>query len=467
VTALIVEGLSIATGDAAIVSGIGFTVAPGRPVTLLGQSGSGKSLVMHAIMGSLPAGLTASGSVRLGDQDLLSLDPGERRALWGRTMSLLPQEPWLALDPTVRVGTQLAEAHRRVRGMTAADARARAGADLAEVGLDAAGTLYPFQMSGGMAQRAAIAMVHGAGSALILADEPTKGLDAGLRDGVAARLRREAADRLLLTITHDTSVARGIGGTVAVMTEGRIVEVGPADEVLSAPRHPYTQALVAAEPARWPAPAPRAATGAPVLEAEDLACAIGRRTLFEELDLAIRPGEVVAVSAPSGFGKTMLGNALLGLVRPSRGQVTRAPGTRPTQFQKIYQDPPASFAPHQRLDRGIADLLARHAIDPARLPPLLDRLEVDPRLLARRPAEVSGGELQRVAIARALLVDPVFLFADEATSRLDLLAQQQVIGLLLDLVRERGLALMLVTHDAVLAERVADRHIDLAAFAPR
>lgn len=464
---LVVSGLTVSAGGTVLVTDADFTVAPHAPVTLLGESGSGKSLAMHAIMGSLPPGLAASGSVRLDEAELLALPPAERRALWGRAISLLPQEPWLALDPTMRVADQVAGGHALVRHEQREAAGARADGDLAAVGLSTAGPLYPFQMSGGMCQRAAIAILHGAPDGLILADEPTKGLDAGLRADAAARLREEVArGRLLLTITHDIALARAIGGTVAVMQDGRIVEQGEAATVLDSPRHPFTRALVAADPAHWPQRRTSATAHAPVLEARGLTRTVGGRTLFAGLDLAVRPGEIVAVTGRSGSGKTMLGNVLLGLVRPDAGSVTRAPGAKPHQFQKIYQDPPASFVPHEPLARGFADLLARHRLAPAALDAMLDRVTIDRRLLARHPCEVSGGELQRLAIARALLLDPLFLFADEATSRLDLTRQAQVVDLLASLAAERGTALLFVTHDAVLAERVADRILDLEALPP-
>lgn len=459
---LTVTDLTIMAGDVRLVTGASFTIAPYEALTLLGESGSGKSLIMHAIMGSLPHGITASGSIRLGDRDLMTLPPRDRRALWGRVLSLLPQEPWLALDPTMTVQNQVAEGHRLVRARSGDDALAAAGHDLAAVGLAQAAALYPFQMSGGMCQRAAIAILHGARSDLILADEPTKGLDTHLRNSSVARLRAEADDgRLLLTITHDIAVARTIGGTVAVMRDGRIVEQGPADTVLERPAHAFTRALIDAEPSRWPKRASTLRPDEPVIAAHGLTRRIGDRSLFEDLDIAVRPGEIVAVTGRSGSGKTMLGNILLGLVTPDGGTVTRRAGARAHQFQKIYQDPPASFAPHEPLRRGLADLIARHRLDPRKLDGLLERLAIDPSMLVRLPGEVSGGELQRLAIARALMLDPVFLFADEATSRLDLLRQQEVMGLLADLAAERGTGLLLVSHDPDLAATIADRRIDL------
>lgn len=460
--ALQVIGLTIRAGDTRLVSDASFTVRPHQPLTLLGESGSGKSLAMHAIMGSLPEGLVASGRILLGDSDLLALPADARRALWGRSISLLPQEPWLALDPTMPVRDQVAEGHMLVRHMAGKDAAARAGEDLATVDLAPAAGLYPFQMSGGMCQRAAIAILHGAQSALFLADEPTKGLDTHLRDSSSARLRAEVDQgRLLLTITHDIAVARAIGGTVAVMQDGRIIEHGPVADVLERPTQPFTRALIRAEPLHWPKRPSSRRAGEPVISARGLTRRIGERTLFRDLSLDVHPGEVAVVTGRSGSGKTMLGNILLGLVRPDGGTVRRMAGARRHQFQKIYQDPPASFAPHEPLHRGLSDLVARHCLRPGLLDELLERLAIDRSLLARLPGEISGGELQRLAIARSLLLDPVFLFADEATSRLDLMRQQEVIHLLTDLAAERQMALLIVTHDPELAAKLADQHLDL------
>lgn len=458
---LAISDLQVASADGPIVSGVSLTVAPGRPLTLLGETGSGKSLVAQAVMGTLPAGLTASGSIRFLGIELLSASPAARRSLWGRDISLLPQEPWLALDPTMRIGAQVAEVHRFVHGRTAADAAARTGAGLEAVGLGKAATLHPFQMSGGMCQRAAIAVAHAADSRLLLADEPTKGLDAGLRDSVVARLRREVeAGRLVFTITHDVAVARALGGTVGVMLEGRLIDFGPAEQVLAAPSHPYTRALLAADPASWERRVP-SGTGAGVVAGRSLAVSRGGRQLFEGIDVEVGSGEIVSVVGPSGCGKTTLGNVLLGLVRADSGAVERRGGASRLRFQKLYQDPPAAFGPTQTIRRALADLARLHGIPWTGVEAILARLRLAPRLLDRLPGQISGGELQRFALARALLLDPVFLFADEPTSRLDPVSQQEVTDLLLEIVRDTGLGVLLVTHDLALAERISNRVLRL------
>ncbi|WP_026614847.1 ABC transporter ATP-binding protein [Ensifer aridi] len=463
---LSISALAVESAAGRIVSDISFTISRGRPLTLLGESGSGKSLVAQAIMGNLPAELLATGKVLLDGTDLLAGSPAERRARWGRSISLLPQEPWLALDPTMRIASQVSEVHRFVKDRDARRSRQLAGDNLAEVGLERAGELYPFQMSGGMAQRAAIAITHAADVDLMIADEPTKGLDAALRDSVVARLRQEVdRGRLLLTITHDVAVARALGGTVGVMLDGRLVECGPAERLLAAPEHDYSRALIAADPQGWEGRAPTT-SGEIVLAGRGLAKAYGERLLFADLDVEIRAGAIVAIVGPSGCGKTTVGNILLGLARPDSGTVERRKDLSPLRYQKLYQDPPAAFAPHQPIRKGLVDLVRLHGRTWIEVERLLARLRLQGNLLDRLPNQISGGELQRFAILRALLLDPVFLFADEATSRLDPLSQKEVIDFLLEIVRETGLAVLLVTHDRHLAERISSRIVDLGGAAP-
>ncbi len=334
-------------------------------------------------------------------------------------------------------------------------------ADLTEVGLGDRAQAYPHELSGGMCQRAAIAVTHAAGASLLIADEPTKGLDAALRDSVVERLRQEVDQgRLLLTITHDIEVAAALDGMIGVMLDGALVEFGPAAEVLERPRHDYARTLIAADPARWTAPALPPA-GEAVASARGLSKRFGERTLFDGLDISVRRGEIVAIVGPSGCGKTTIGNILLGLVTPDRGEVQRAPDIAQIRFQKLYQDPPAAFAPHQALRQSLGDLLKLHGLPWSRAEAGMQRFGLGQDLLDRRPNEVSGGELQRFAILRALLLDPVFLFADEATSRLDPVSQKQVFRVLVEAVRESGLGLLMVTHEAALAEKVASRILRL------
>jgi ABC-type glutathione transport system ATPase component len=462
-TALLeVSDLSVHAGATPLVQGVSFELHAGQALTVLGETGSGKSLMVQAVMGTLPPGLTAAGEVRLQGQ---RASEDMRRAAWGRRMALLPQEPWAALDPTMRARSQVAEVHRWVRGLAPAMARRQAADDLMRLGLPAsAHARYPHQLSGGMAQRVALAATLAGGAPLVVVDEPTKGLDADRRDQVVALLQAvQATGGAVLVITHDVAVARALGGEVRVMREASVVEQGMAEQVLQAPRHAYTRELLDADPARW---APRvAATGAsdsePLAEARGVALARGGHRLFDDLSFVVRPGERWAVLGPSGAGKTSLGNVLLGLQRPDTGEVRHAPGLPRHAFQKLYQDPLAAFAPRVRLRTAMDDFLRLHRLPVARLHALRERLRLPDALLDRQPHGVSGGELQRLALLRVMLLQPALLFADEPTSRLDPITQRDVLTLLQQQLDASGQALLLVTHDAALAAHLTDRRLHL------
>ncbi|WP_043338050.1 ABC transporter ATP-binding protein [Belnapia moabensis] len=463
---LAIEGFRVEAADGtALVRSVDAEARPGRPLTLLGETGSGKSLVLAAAMGSLAPGLRAGGRVMLDGTEMLSATPSARRALWGRRLATLPQEPWLALDPTMRALGQVAEVYRLVRGMPAAASAEEARARLAELGLGGVAALYPFQLSGGMAQRLALAILRASETPVLLADEPTKGLDADRRDEAGARLRAEAErGRTVVCVTHDVAIARALGGEVAVMLEGRVVERGPAARVLERPSHTYTRRLLEAEPARWPELPPRPAPcGEVAVAAEGVCRGFGGRPVLCGVDLSVRRGEIVAVTGPSGCGKTTLGDVLLGLLRPDAGTVRRLPGVVPWRFGKLYQDPPSAFAPHQTMRQALGDLARHHGLAWDAIAALVERLRLAPALLDRRPDALSGGELQRFALVRVLALDPVFLLADEPTSRLDPITQREVSMLLGELAGERGLAVLLVTHDAALAAKLADRTLRLRA----
>lgn len=482
--ALTVEGLQVRSsepGAAPLVQGVGFQLRLGRCLALIGETGSGKSLVAQALFGLLPAGLRAEGGVSLNGGPQIALDDHERlRALWAQAMFLLPQEPARALNPTMTVGSQIAEMFPQLLN---GQRQARICSALAHVDLAAdVATRYPAALSGGMNQRVLAAIAAAAPAQVIVADEPTKGLDSQRVQQVTDLLAGlMSAGKSLAVITHDVSVARRLDGDVAVMRGGRIVEQGPASAILDQPRHPYARAYMAALPARW-APLAASAEGAdqPVVTARSLKFGYpGRPALFDGLDLAARPGRVLAVVGPSGVGKSTLGDILLGRRKPEGGAVRWGAldpyacspvdlrRLRP-RHQKLFQDPGGSFAPHRRLRLAFEDLrLIRPDLDlKARLPALLDRLKLTASLLERYPDEVSGGEAQRLALARILLLDPVFLVADEPTSRLDPIVQAETIGLLREIVAESDLALLLISHDRALVRAVADDVVDLGAGAP-
>ncbi|WP_404286835.1 ATP-binding cassette domain-containing protein [Microvirga sp. RSM25] len=266
-----------------------------------------------------------------------------------------------------------------------------------------------------------------------------------------------------MTITHDLELARRMGGDLAVMLNGVIIEQGPAEDVLGNPQHAYTRCLIEADPAHWSAGSSRKAAGKPVLVAEGLGKSRGGQRLFSGQNLAVHPGEIIGVTGPSGCGKSTFGDILLSLLPPDEGTVRRGDDLPAIKFQKLYQDPPAAFPQRITLRRAISDLIKRHGLDAARIDSLMARLRLAPELLGRLPGEVSGGELQRFALLRVLLLDPVFLFADEPTSRLDLITQQETIELLVELAREQNCAVLIVSHDAELIRKVSDRQIRFEA----
>ncbi|ABE50656.1 ABC transporter ATP-binding protein [Methylobacillus flagellatus] len=441
-----------------------FTLQPGIALSIIGGSGSGKSLLVQAIMGSLAPGLKASGEIRLGNAASRAEDAAGRRPWWGHTLAMLPQEPWLALNPSMRAGNQVAESYHYVSHarMSMAQARAQARIDLDQLGVAAADRQYPFMLSGGMAQRVAFAATRAGGAQVVIVDEPTKGLDADARDNLLTVLQSVLQNGgSVLTITHDMHVAKVLGGDIMVMRDSHVLEQGPAQQILEHPQHAYTRALLAADPEHWIQPIPVAGTGQQILEARGLSKRYGAHTLFSGIDLEIHAGERIAISGPSGAGKTTLGNMLLGLVPPDQGSIVLAPNIEKLKLQKLYQDPVSAFAPRLALRQAFDDLIRRHKLNPATLPRLLARLKLDEGLLRRLPSQVSGGELQRLALARILLLSPALIFADEPTSRLDPISQRETMDLLLEMAATNEAAILLVTHDRRLASRTMQRQIAL------
>ena len=270
------------------------------------------------------------------------------------------------------------------------------------------------------------------------------------------------AGAALLVITHDVAVARGLGGDLLILRDGHVEESGRTEAVLSAPSSDYGRTLVMADPAFWPQ-RETAPEGEVVLGTRSLAVERGGRCLVEGLALEIRAGERLAVEGPSGSGKSSLLDTLAGLLKPASGSVERGPGVEALGVQKLYQDPPAAFPPRVSLGQLLKDLAQRHAIDQTRIKALLDRLRVPLDLLERRPDAVSGGELQRVALARILALRPRVILADEPTSRLDPVTQRDVMALIAEVAEETRAAVVLVTHDPVIAGRWADRRLSLGS----
>lgn len=457
-----VDDLAIHAGAHCLLQGISLQVHRGQSLILLGESGAGKSLLAQAIMGNLPRALRASGRITLAGHTTAAEDITPRRNLWGRTLSLLPQEPVQALNPLMRIQTQLAEVHRRVLGRPRLQAAKQTRQQLEQAGLADAAQRYPWQISGGMAQRAATSIALAGGAPILLADEPTKGLDRHWANEALHSFEAiRKAGGCVIVITHDLRIARALGGQLMVLQHGQCVEQGDVQQILAAAQHPFTRQLIDADPARWafPVACSRAGEGLsdPVLEAHGLTKSFGNRTLFSSLDLKIHRHDRLVLQGASGVGKSTLGNILLGLMPADTGTVRRNPDLPPFALQKLYQDPVTAFSPHTPLRRLLGDVLKRHQRDWHELEALLERLNIPASLLERRATEVSGGELQRVALARTLIMRPALLFADEPTSRLDPVTQREAMQLLLECVAEQQAGLILVTHDEDMARRVATR----------
>jgi peptide/nickel transport system ATP-binding protein len=459
-----IKDLNIYSNKQQIVSNINLQIAIGEPLVLLGESGSGKSLIMDAVMGTLAPSLEVKGQILLDDIDLLRLTNEEKRKLWGRDIALLPQEPWRALDPTMKIVEQVKEVHQYVHKKDKFSAYRKAIENLKEVELQKNGNSYPFELSGGMCQRATLAITHAANAQVILVDEPTKGLDKELCNSVVEKLQEEVNNnKLIFIITHDIDIAKKLHGKLGVIVDGKLVEYSCSNEVLNNAKHFYTQELLASQTNSWQIEKSQEKKEK-LINVINISKSFDKNLIFKDLSFELKKGEIISVVGKSGSGKSTLGNILLDLIKFDSGKVQKDTQADKIQYQKIYQDPPSAFLPEQSLLEGFKDLMDLHNISYENFYKMLDEFKLDKSLIERLPNEVSGGELQRLAIIRALLLNPVFIFADEATSRLDPISQKEVIYLLVELVKKNNLSLLIITHDIDLAKAISNKVIYLKDY---
>jgi peptide/nickel transport system ATP-binding protein len=483
-----VEGLTVAyrvrRRTVSAIRDVGFTVAAGETVALVGGSGSGKSTTAHSIVRLLPANaVIESGRVLLGGDDLTGLRPRAMRTVRGKRIGLIPQDPAVSLNPVQRVGHQVAEvlllhglANRRNAPILAVEALEAAGLDQPSV----RARQYPHELSGGMRQRALIAIALAARPRLVIADEATSALDVTVQRQVLDRLALLTKDlgTSVLMITHDLGVAADRADRILVMHSGGIVEEGTPSAVLGTPGHAYTRSLITAAPSLGTAIRPNGATpGETVLEAEHLVkeFAVGR-TAFRAVDdvsLSVSRGETLGLVGESGSGKTTVARLLVRLARPTAGSITldgreitaaRGEALRAIRqrVQIVFQNPYTSLNPMMTVGDIVAEPLRSFGIGGRaqrreRAAMWLDRVGLAASVAGRRPAELSGGQRQRVAIARALVLDPRLVVLDEPVSALDVLVQAQILTQLAALQREFGVSYVLISHDLAVVRQVAHR----------
>jgi len=472
------------------VTAVSFSLMQGETLAIVGESGSGKTTIANAILGLLPdSAVVTAGRLLVAGQDLSQATERTKRQLRGRTIGLVPQDPMVSLNPTQRIGRQIAEALVLAKGARYKGVDADVSELLAQVGLDnpqLRARQYPHELSGGMRQRVLIAIALAGNPRLIIADEPTSALDVTVQRRILDHLEGLVRERgiSLLIITHDLGVAADRADRVLVMKAGALVEQGTPHQVLASPRQPYTRALIAAAPAfaepRAPRPAP-ASGQTPLLSLTAvnkhyrLPRIRGQAERFQALaDVSFKvcAGQTLGIVGESGSGKSTALRIALGLEKADSGRVLFADQDvtdfgwrqfRPLRrrMQLVQQNPFAALDPRLSIFDSIVEPLVSFglakgaALDRAARE-LIERVHLPAHFLDRLPRELSGGQRQRVAIARALALQPDLVLLDEPVSALDVSVQRQILDLLDELQRELGIAYVIVSHDLAVIANVAD-----------
>lgn len=470
-----VENLSVAfeadgRGKTA-VDHISFEVRPGEILGVVGESGSGKSMTALTVMGIQPEDALVSGQIHFQGRELLSLSEEERNGIRGNGMGMVFQEPMTSLNPVMKVGPQVAECLRLHTELSAGEIRERTLDALRSVGLTDAERLYdkyPHELSGGMRQRAMLAMAMIHTPSLLIADEPTTALDVLVQAQILELIRtiHKETGLSVLFISHNLNVIRQVCDRVLVMNGGRILEEGPVRQIFEAPRHEYTKRLVGAVVERQG----DFRTEQTVLSVKNLSVFYKERKLFpgrrgerqqvlSDISFEVREGEIFGIVGESGCGKSTLARTITGLHREYGGTVVTDGGIRP---QMVFQDPFGSLNPARKIGwimeeplkvRGIRDKGERRRLAAE----MLRDIGLDESFAERYPRELSGGQRQRISIGLALSMNSRLLIADEPVSALDITIQAQILELLLKINREKKVAILFITHDLSLVRRLCHR----------